>query len=123
MPASEVPPSFLLKNVICAGVGRLSSIVHATIVPFRGILSGALYLPTFTCMPVVSDTTSHGELGQLGTGPVAAVAPVAPVAPLTPLAPLRLVEPVLPEPGARRTCAPTSVSIPKASVGTSSITA
>src|ERR1700722_2215484 len=107
MPASEVPPSFLLKNEICPGVGRLSSIVHATIVPFRGILSGALYLPTLTCMPVVSETTSHGELGQLGRGRVGAVAPVAPVAPEAPLAPLTPVGPVAPPVcGARRTCAP-----------------
>src|SRR5579862_793500 len=97
MPASAGPASFLSKNAIWLAVGWLSTIVQATIVPLRGIVRGALILPTWTCIPVVSLTTSHGEPGQLGTGPVRPLAPVAPVAPVVPVVPEEPVLPVVPE--------------------------
>src|ERR1700686_1073279 len=96
IPASAGPFSFLSKNAIWLAVGWLRMIVHATIVPLRGIVSGALYLPTLTCIPVVSLTTSHGDPGQLGTRPVAPVLPVVPVVPLAPLAPVVPVAPLAP---------------------------
>src|SRR5579871_4881147 len=99
MPASGGPASYLSKNAIWLAVGWLSTIVQATIVPLRGIVSGALYLPTLTCIPVVSLTTSHGVDGHAATGPVAPVAPVTPVEPVVPVVPVTPVtpeEPVLP---------------------------
>src|SRR5471032_2294672 len=103
IPASAGPPSFLSKNATWLAIGWASSIVQATIVPLRGIVSGAFCLPTLTCMPVVSLTTSHGVAGQLGTGPTNPLTPVLPVdvvpedpvLPLVPLAPVLPVVPVL----------------------------
>src|ERR1700690_2942904 len=100
MPASAGPPSLRSKNAIWPAVGRLSLIVQATIVPLRGIVSGALVLPTLTCIPVVSLTTSQGAPGQLASGPVmellAVAPPVVPVVPVAPVVPLLLPVPVLP---------------------------
>src|SRR5258708_21416581 len=66
MPASEAPPSLVLKNLTCVAFGLPSMIVQATIVPLRGALSGLCTAPTLTWNPVVRLTARHGVAGQLG---------------------------------------------------------
>ena len=68
MPASATPPSLALKNLIWVAFGLPSMIVHATIVPLRGAVSGLCVVPTFTWKPVVRLTARHGLPGQLGDG-------------------------------------------------------
>src|SRR5438445_13900695 len=67
MPASEMPPSLALKNLICVAFGLPSMIVQATIVPLRGALKGLCAAPTFTWNPVVRLTARQGLAGQLAT--------------------------------------------------------
>ena len=114
----------------------------------RGIVSGELVVPTLTCIPVVSLTTSHGAPGQLASGPVTVVLtvgvvpvvppvpvlpvgpllpglpdlPVVPVLPLLPLLPVGPVGPVAVFRPTPKPTEPSSVSVPVASAGISSIT-
>ena len=82
IPASEGPPSFSLKNLICVALGLPSEIDQATIVPARGALRMLRSEPTLTWKPVVRLTARHGfpgPPGQLGavTGVVAPITPTS----------------------------------------------